>query len=460
MTEQNLSQQYKLLKAEISADKLGERTIDVRSLIPELVFYENLEYPYITGKMILVDDNAVFDSLNFRGTEKITFEIGGVGNSLEPEIGGNDNKQKTFIMTKIERTVRTNDRTDVMLVSLVEEHFFLNRLIKVSKSFTANLETTITEIIVGYLKRNVDQSYLTKSAQGVRKINIPYMNPLEAVDWLRDRMTTEIGAPYFVHSSLYDNNIRISSLEGFLSQKAFNTKVPFIYSASLAGNAEALSEDQKSFLIENYKQESSEDSLMMVSKGALGSLYTNTDIGNGITTRNRFNIRDVLLDMRSKDLLPDTSTQTVFDETQSIGNKFIDEYDSRVYHQISSSGTYDTFLGYHDVVDSLDNTLKLKNSALRNSLYRNMVNIVVPGVAFMYSKASVGDIMKCVFNSSAADPNVKDAEELIDKQKSGNYLIYATRHMFRDSKHSVSINATKITKDFPVQARTGETDFA
>lgn len=459
MTTQNISQQYKLLKAEISADKLDDRTIDVRALIPELVFYENLEYPYITGKMILVDDNGIMDALNFRGTEKITFEIAGVGNSLEPEIGGLGDNAKTFIMTRIEKSVRNNDRTDVLLISLVEEHFFQNKLVKVSKAFTANIETTITEILYSYLNKNVDQSYLTKSVQGVRKVNIPYMHPLEAVEWLRDRITTEIGAPYFVHSSLFDNNIRISSLDGFFTQKAFNTKIPFIYSASLAGNAEGLSERQRSFMIESYKQEVTEDTLMMISKGALGSNYTNIDVGTGITSRNRFSMRDVLLDMKSKDLLPDTSFQTVFDEGQTINNKFVDEYDSRIYHQVSSSGTYDKFLGYHDVVDNLDNTLKLKNIALRNALYRNMINMVVPGIAFMYSKASVGDIMSCTFNSSAADPKISSSNELIDKQKSGNYLIYATRHTFRDTKHSVSINATKITKDFIELSGVGEANF-
>lgn len=460
MTSQNTFQQYKILKAEISASKLGDRTVDVRSLIPELVFYENLEYPYITGKMLLVDDNAIFDSLNFRGTEKITFEISGTTNALEPEIGGFDTKEKSFIMTKVDRTVRTNDRTDVLMISLVEEHFFLSKLIQVSKCFTANIETIITEILVGYLKKNVDQSYLTKSSQGIRKINIPYMHPLDAIDWLRDRMTTEIGSPYFVHASLFDNNVRLSSLEGFLSQKAFNKKVPFVYSTSLAGKSEGLPDSKRNFLIENYKQKASEDSLMMISKGSLGSLYTNTDIGTGVTTRNRFNIRNVLLDMKGKDLFPDTSVQTIFDETQSFDNKFVDEYDSKVYHQVSSSGTYDTYLGYHDVIDSLDNTLKLKNVALRNSLYRNMVNLVVPGTPFMYSKASVGDIMKCVFNTTSADPSVEDTDRLIDKQKSGDYLIYATRHMFTNSRHTVSINATKITKEFPERVGTGETGFA
>jgi len=456
---QNRSQQYKILKAEISAEKLGEQTVDVRSLIPELVFYENLEYPYITGKMLLIDDNSIFESINFRGTEKITFEIAGVGDDSEPIIGGSADKEKSFIMTKVEKTVRTNDRTDVLLISLVEEHFLLSKLTTVSKTFTTNLESMITEIIVGYLKKNVDQSYLTKSAQGVRKVNVPYMHPLDAIDWLRDRMTTEIGAPYFVHSSLYDNNIRISSLEGFLIQTPFNKKVPFIYSSSFSGNAEAISEDKKYFMIEGYKKEASEDSLMMISKGALGAAYNNTDTGNGITTRDSFKIRDVLLDMKSKELLPDTSTQSVFDESKVIGNDFIDNYQSKIYHQVSSFGTYDTFLGYHDVVDSLDNTLKLKNSSLRNSLYRNMINLSVPGVPFMYSKASVGDIMKCTFNSSSADPKNLSSDDIIDKQKSGNYLIYAIRHTFKESRHSVSVNATKITREFPERANTGESGF-
>jgi hypothetical protein len=459
MTQQNISQQYKLLKAEISSDRLGDRTVDVRALIPELTFFENLELPYVTGKMLLVDDNGLFDLLDFRGTEKITFEISGIGNSLEPSIGGKDERVKTFIMTKIEKTVRNNDKTDVMLISLVEEHFFKNKLVKVSKAFTASIETTITEILYSYLNKNVDQSYLTKSSQGVRKINVPYMNPLDAVEWLRDRITTEIGAPYFIHSSIFDNNIRVSSLDGFLSQKPFNRKIPFVYSASVAGSAEALSENQRSFLIENYKRDASEDTLMMVTKGSLGALYTNTDVGTGITTRNRFNMRDILLDMKAKELIPDTASQIIFDDAQVVDNKYIDEYDSKVYHQISSTGTYDTFLGYHDVVDSLDNTLKLKNIALRNALYRNMVNMVIPGVAFMYSKASVGDIMRCVFNSSSADPNIKDADNLTDKQKSGNYLIYATRHMFKGSKHSVSINATKITKEYPQTSYNGESGF-
>jgi len=445
---QKISQQYKIIKAEISAERLGPATIDVRAMIGELNLFETLEKPYLTGTVLLLDDKSIMDKLNFRGTEKITIEISSVADINEPRIGGPEGKEKTFLMTKIEKTIRTNDKTEVNLITLVEEHFFFDKLIKVSKSYTAYLEGIMTEIFVGSLNKNVDQSYLTKSAQGVRKINVPYMHPLEAVDWIRDRATTELGGPFFTYSSVFDNNIRIASLDGLLGKSSFNSRTPFIYSSAMAQKSEDLSEEQRSFLIEGFKMSASEDSMKMVSKGALGSLYTNTDIGTGLTSRDRFSIRDILSEMKSRDLIPPESSQSVFDENQFFINKYADQYDSKVYHQITSSGTYDKFQGYHDVTDSREHTLKLKNISIRNALYRNMLNVVVPGVAFMYAKISVGDIMRCQFASSVDDAKVNDTESLTDRQKSGDYLIYAVRHMFRGTKHSASVNITKLTKDY------------
>lgn len=435
------SQQYKIVKADITADRFGDNTLDIKTLISELNLYENIEKPYITGTLLLVDDKGALDNLNFKGTERLEIEISSVSNILEPVI------IKSFVMTKIEKNVRTNDRTEVSLITLIEEHYYFNRLVKVSKSFTSYIEAIITEILVGNLNKNVDQSYLTSSAQGVRKINVPYLHPLEAVEWLRDRATTDLGGPFFTYSSVFDDNIRLASLDGLLTQPVFNDRLPYIYSSSLAGKAEDLPEDKRSFLIEDYKLNSAEDSLNMVMKGALGSLYTNTDVGTGLTTRNRFSVRDILFEMKSKELIPDTSVQTVFDDSQFFINQFVDEYDSKVYHQITSSGTYGSFQGYHDVTSSTEHVLKIKNVSIRNMLYRNMMNVIVPGVGLMYSKISVGDKMKCSFLSPVSSTTSENTDDLTDKNKSGEYLIYATRHMFKDRKHSVSANITKLTRE-------------
>lgn len=450
----NNSQQFKIMKAEISADRFGDNVIDVRTLISELNLFESLENPYISGNMLLIDDKGLVERLDFKGTEVFTLEVASVAGILEVKIGGEADKAKKFILTRIEKSVRNNDRSETVLINFIEEHFFFDKLIKISKSFTSNLEGMISEILVGSLNKSVDLSYITKSAQGVRKINIPFLHPLEAVDWLRDRMTTDVGGPFFTHASVFDNNIRLSSLDGLLSQRAFNSKAPFIYSAALAQKADDLSEDQKSLLIEDFKIKLAGDSLKLISQGGVGSQYTNTDIGTGLTTQSHFSVRDLLLELKDNDLIPDTSVQSVFDESQFFINKYTDEYNSRTFHQLTSSGTYDTFKDYHDVTDSREHVLKLKNRSLRNVLYKNMINIIIPGVPLMYSKASVGDIIKCRFNTTSIESSSDNSDDLIDKQKSGDYIIYAVRHMFRETKHSSSVNCTKITKDFVKVAET------
>lgn len=192
----NNSQQFKIMKAEISADRFGDNVIDVRTLISELNLFESLENPYISGNMLLIDDKGLVERLDFKGTEVFTLEVASVAGILEVKIGGEADKAKKFILTRIEKSVRNNDRSETVLINFIEEHFFFDKLIKISKSFTSNLEGMISEILVGSLNKSVDLSYITKSAQGVRKINIPFLHPLEAVDWLRDRMTTDVGGPF------------------------------------------------------------------------------------------------------------------------------------------------------------------------------------------------------------------------------------------------------------------------
>ena len=95
---QKISQQYKIIKAEISAERLGPATIDVRAMIGELNLFETLEKPYLTGTVLLLDDKSIMDKLNFRGTEKITIEISSVADINEPRIGGPEGKEKTFLI--------------------------------------------------------------------------------------------------------------------------------------------------------------------------------------------------------------------------------------------------------------------------------------------------------------------------------------------------------------------------
>ena len=54
-------QQFKYKTAEISSDKDGDFIIDIRSTIVELVIFESLDKPYITGQLAVSDDAGIYD---------------------------------------------------------------------------------------------------------------------------------------------------------------------------------------------------------------------------------------------------------------------------------------------------------------------------------------------------------------------------------------------------------------
>jgi len=444
------SQQYKVLVADIYADRFESKTIDISKQIVEINLFENIENAYLSGSLVMVDDVGLLDRIGFRGSEKFRLQISSVDNDRKGFLGGNvnenDEEGKYFHFTKIEKTTRANDRTEVHLLHFIEEHVFISNLNRISKAYTSSFENVITDIIIKTLKRKVDKSFLEPSSQGIRKVNIPFLKPLEAIDFLRDRITSSTGFPYFVYASLFDDNIRIGNVDFLLSQDAFNSRQPFIYSAANASVANELSEDKRAFIIESFKSKRDQDTLGMIQQGALVSTYNNIDLNSGLVSNDKYRIENLIRDMEKEKFFGEETVQNVYDPAHIVDDKFLTEYAAKTFHQVTSYGTYDQFLGYHDVQSQKEHLLKLRATAIRNLLYRNMVNIVVPGTSFAYKKISVGDQINVTFLNSQQSPNTSDTEEAIDKNKSGDWLIYAARHVFKDSRHFVSLNLTKLKK--------------
>ena len=81
--------------------------------------------------------------------------------------------------------------------------------------------TKISEAILkNHLGVEVDRSYGgdQEESQDPVRIITPYISPLEAVQWLMDRATTDVGCPYYAYQTLYDqeegvDKIRIGNLE-------------------------------------------------------------------------------------------------------------------------------------------------------------------------------------------------------------------------------------------------------
>ena len=110
-----------------------------------------------------------------------------------------------------------------------------------------------------------------------------------------------------------------------------------------------------------------------------------------------------------------------------------------------SRGVYGDRKSLHDEISPEMFLKKIENLAYRNLIFKNLIDITVPGPGFIKSNGTVGDKIRISVLNDNTDP---DKEELLDELRSGDFLVYNTRHVFRDTRHDVAMTIFKLQKGF------------
>jgi len=447
MTAQNTGQQYKITDAVITADRFGDTQIEVTSLIMELNIFENIEIPFLTAGLVLVDDNAIISSIAFSGTERFTFTV----YSVETGLNSETSFTHTFIIANIDKIIKTTDKTEVYSFYLIDEHAFKDANILLSKSYNGQLQTIAADIILNELGKSVDASYvLNQPTQGNCRVIIPYMTPLNSAKWLLDRATTKNGSPYFMWASMFDDNIRFGDLDTMISQTPFNSKVPYLYSAAATASTEDTFESEKHFLIRNIEIDEVGNTLFLINEGAIGSDIVVQDISSNRFIHRHHSIKETLDKLESDEIISKETVQNVYDKE----HKFLEDGEntiyladcvSRNYHVLTSYGTYGSKKSYHDSFDGAETLQRIKSNSMHSMLERNKINIEISAVGLYLRKVSVGDTIRINFLNNDSQSDQTDQSTAYDKTKSGDYLITAVRHMLRQRQHTAILTITKLT---------------
>tara|TARA_A200000159_G_scaffold21439_1_gene18295 strand:- start:16989 stop:18344 length:1356 start_codon:yes stop_codon:yes gene_type:complete len=445
------SQQFKITEASITADRIGGfggNFFDVRTSVSELNIYESLDKPYLTGTVVVLDDKALFDTMDFQGTERFRVKMASVDNDLDTVF------ERTFIMTGIERSVKSNDngKSSIFVFTLLDEHAFLSSLKKISKSFNGSIDDILTKLLATEMGLDIDLSYLfvgngkkIAPIQTNMKGIIPNLHPIEAVKWLVQRATTVTGSPFFAYASMHDNNLRLGNLDSMLSQQAFNSQLPYTFNPANVAEAETQTELERTFTIKAMKTSKMANTLKLIQEGAVSSRYSNTNLNTGQIFSQHHTIRNTLSKLQQQEVIG--NNQNVFDGEFKVDESYVDTFESKQFHTITSSGTYGKYKSYHDEFDATKFKKKLESKSILNHLYKNMTNVIVEGAGFIVSKAGVGDIVNIKITNDSVELSKNGGEdELVDKGKSGDHIIYDTRHTFRGTQHVVSMNLCKLER--------------
>lgn len=445
-------QQFKYEKAEISSDKNGSITIDVRQSIVELVFFESLDKPYITGQIALSDDAAVFDSMDFLGTHRIHIQM--MSEFADDEKDGIV-MDRSFLMTSIETIVKSSNsgNSSIYVFNLIDEHAFVNESKKISRAIRDNLKTEILKLCGNEVGKNVDVSYCNDAIQNNFKGIIPYMTPLDAAMWLTKKATTASGMPFFLYASVHDTNLRLASLDKMLLEPAWNDELPFVYSpANTQKQEENLDPAYQYFQVQTMKSTKLHDTMHQLSSGCIGSLYSVLDLGTGQVSAKHFSLVNLLARANDDNTIRyirqniyDSLYKTPVNEEVNIGGEYLHEIDAQVFHKVVSRGVYGERKSIHDEVTEEMFLKKLEAAALRAAVFKNMMDVTVPGPGFIKSGGSVGDKIRIHVLSDNTDTEYDN--EPLDKMRSGDFLVYNTRHTFRDTRHDVAMTVFKLERN-------------
>ena len=218
-----------------------EVVIDLKNIVAELNIFEDLNKSYLTGSIVLVDDTGVMSDVKIKGDEGLRIII-----SKNPNIGEYDSYfQLDFKVVSIVRQFKNADRSEVYSLNLISKHAYDNSVVKISKSFSGKLEKISESILKNFLgvKLLMDEKYYDAKAgsdQEPIKILLPYLSPLESVDWLTERATDRWGTPFFIWASIWgqdmseDTSLRLGNFMTMVKEgiNVASTKPPeddFIY---------------------------------------------------------------------------------------------------------------------------------------------------------------------------------------------------------------------------------------
>lgn len=404
---------------------------EISSIISEINIYENLSKSYLTAQITFVDSNRIIESLSMKGTEKVTIKI-----STNRHLGTDKAPQylieKVFYAIEIFKSIKTNDGNDLVTLNLIEDHGALSRLNRIAKAYTSKLSDTISKISTEYLERNVRVLSDDEFIDGSLKTIIPNLTPLKACEWLKDRMTTRGGAPWFLYSTIADNDIRLISIGKILGAVPLNKNTyPYVFSQ---GMQQSLDPMEASYNITGFEINRSENQFRLAEDGLIGSTYNFID-----TLRNKV----VTQKFTASTPMTQLAAVSTYDFAALGDGPSMESYDTLEIMQIAPTQLYeDNSYNYFQASGISGHMLKASSRSLRGFAHKTTIDIQVSGRNFSQTgvNKSIGNLINIYIPASGNDEDIIGKE---DTKKSGAYMINSVRHIFSGVSHSAIVSCAK-----------------
>lgn len=444
MTAEKTSFEFETV--ELNSERLA-RPVELNRIVSDIEIFEHIQKPYLTAKLLLVDDSSLYQDADILGSEKIKITI----RSLEE---GSKAITKNFFIAKVDKAQKIQDNSQVISLQLVEDTFYISSLLNVNRSYSGNAQGIIRTIAKQFLQKDLLAEGLP---QQFLECIIPNWSPIKAMEWVARRASTSRGYPFYLYATLVEQGLRFEDLGTILTRPSLNGSGAKHIVASTKAQ-DTLNVEQTRRLIKNHEFDNQEDLLSLIRNGFVSSNLEYIDTLTEGTRKFSFDSKnDLFKKLIQDEILSKEQPNPPINFNEKINDKFINDYKSYQFTKIGGSMSYrdsdgvtnpfqytNWTNGYNETKSTAEYKLKIIQTAFDKMLKKNPLTINFDGMELIKGDfhKTVGQNIDIVFqrtqNNNQVDPD--------DKKKSGKYLIYSVRHMFKKSvdKYDVSATCVKI----------------
>jgi len=431
---------FNIISATLSTDR-NDASIDISGSISDIDIYEHLDKPYLTGNMVFIDNYSIVQLLDIQGIEKLSLQL------EAPET--KNIILKDFRITKISKSIKGDDRSEVVVVDMMEEHAYISNAINVNKCYVGSPSTIISTVAQEFLSKNVlvrDTPY-----QSNIKVIVPNKNPIQTIKWIQQRATNQHGMPYYIYSILSDNDLRFNHLGAMLVQDPINKDKPYVWSQAPAKYGNSVNEY---FVIEGYSYENTENMVDIINSGFSGANYQFYNALNGYGSEVHFDAKeDVFDNLSHNNYLKLNQNNYNYPVNSKISGNLINKQRSKTISRMSAMDVYTASGDYKTYGEEVDATAYKKNivgNALKKYMTKTPISISIKGAPFIMGDTgknkhmTIGSIIRLKFFDANIAVDRINNDIGIDTKKSGDYVIYAARHSFKLEKYDIRLLCAKI----------------
>jgi hypothetical protein len=418
-----------ITEAFITNARLSEvNKIDISKIITDISIHEHIGKPYLTAHIQFLDQENILQDIDFQGGEKLTITL---VHSENKEEGYSITKD--FLIDYTSKVIKSDERNETVIIHCIEYHVFESSVKNISRAYSGSPTQMIKKIMSEYLNKNAEIAG-TDNIDNL-KVIIPNLHPIEACEWLKNKAQSSFGLPYYFYSALGVDNLILKDLGTMLEQKPINLRTPYIYAPSVQSSGESV---QRFYSINKFSIEKTDNLLKLIRQGLVGAEYQFIDTISNTNKKVDFRVDDDgFTKLTENNMLGGENTKFVYAPEYAVDDIKISNHNSNVISQISSSGAYQngpltkSYKSYNDEVTASDHKKKIVSKSMENFLAKSPISITVNGREFLSADAnySIGQIVRIVF----LDNIQNDAEQrpIIDKKKSGDYIICGAKHVIK-----------------------------